>query len=118
LAVAEATQHVPFIPRRVFFVSDVPGREVRGEHAHRRCRQFLVCAHGSLSVIVDDGRQRKEVLLESPAIGLYLPQLVWSVQYRFSPDATLAVLASDPYDPDDYIRDYEEFLEMVGASSR
>jgi acetyltransferase-like isoleucine patch superfamily enzyme/dTDP-4-dehydrorhamnose 3,5-epimerase-like enzyme len=118
LAVAEATQHVPFIPRRVFFVSEVPGREVRGEHAHRRCRQFLVCAHGSLSVIVDDGRQRKEVLLESPAIGLYLPQLVWSVQYRFSPDATLAVLASDPYDPDDYIRDYEEFLGMVGASSR
>ncbi len=106
------------MPRRVFFVSEVPGREVRGEHAHRRCQQFLVCAHGSLSVIVDDGRERKEVLLDTPAIGLYLPPMVWSVQYRFSPDATLAVFASDPYDAADYVRDYEEFLGLVGASSR
>jgi hypothetical protein len=118
LAVAEATEQVPFLPRRAFFVSEVPGREVRGEHAHRRCQQFLVCAHGSLAVIVDDGRQRKEVVLDTPSLGLYLPPMVWSVQYRFSPDAALAVLASDPYDAADYVRDYEEFLRLVRASER
>ena len=97
----------------MFFVSDVPGKEVRGEHAHRQCQQFLVSVHGSLSVIVDDGHDRKEVLLDSPSVGLYLPARVWSVQYRFSPDAALAVFASDPYDPADYVRDYEEFLRLA-----
>lgn len=117
LAVAEVSKQIPFQPRRVFFVSEVPGREVRGEHAHRRCQQFLVSVHGSLSVIVDDAHRRSEVLLDMPAAGLYLPAMVWSVQYRFSPDAALAVFASDPYDPADYIRDYEEFLRLAGAGS-
>lgn len=117
LAVADVAGHVPFVPQRVFFVSDVPGKEVRGEHAHRQCRQFLVCVRGSLSVIVDDGRARHEVALDSAAIGLYLPPLVWSTQYRFSADAALAVLASDPYDPADYIRDYEEFLALRASAA-
>jgi len=117
LAVAEISKHIPFLPRRVFFVSDVPGKEVRGEHAHRRCQQFLVSVHGSLSVIVDDGRDRREILLDTPNLGLYLPALVWSVQYRFSSDAALAVFASDPYDAADYIRDYEEFLRLAEQPS-
>jgi acetyltransferase-like isoleucine patch superfamily enzyme len=115
LAVVGVGEQLPFPPRRVFFVSGVPGREVRGEHAHRRCLQFLVAAHGSLSVIVDDARARREVVLDAPHLGLYLPAMVWSVQYKFSADATLAVFASDPYDPADYVRDYEEFLSLVGA---
>lgn len=118
LAVAEVKQHLPFTPQRVFFVSGVPGREVRGEHAHRRCHQFLICVHGSLSVIVDDGHSRHEVSLDSPALGLHLPPLVWSVQYRFSADAALAVLASDPYDAADYVRDYEEFLALRSSQAR
>jgi dTDP-4-dehydrorhamnose 3,5-epimerase-like enzyme len=113
LAVAEVGAHIPFSPQRVFFVSDVSGKEVRGEHAHRSCRQFLVCVRGSVAVIVDDARTRHEVLLDSPGLGLYIPPMLWSVQYRFSADATLAVLASDPYDPADYIRDYEEFLTLA-----
>jgi acetyltransferase-like isoleucine patch superfamily enzyme len=118
LAVAETPQQIPFVPRRAFFVSEVPGREVRGEHAHRRCQQFLVCVKGSLAVIVDDGRERREVPLDTPAVGLYLPAMVWSVQYRFSPDATLAVFASDSYDAADYVRDYEEFLGLLAGGSR
>jgi acetyltransferase-like isoleucine patch superfamily enzyme/dTDP-4-dehydrorhamnose 3,5-epimerase-like enzyme len=113
LAVAEVGAHIPFPPQRVFFVSDVSGKEVRGEHAHRRCRQLLVCVRGSVAVIVDDARARHEVLLDSPGLGLYIPPMVWSVQYRFSADAALAVLASDPYEPADYIRDYEEFLTLA-----
>jgi hypothetical protein len=116
LSVAEVENHVPFVPRRAFFVSEVPGKEARGEHAHRQCHQFLICVSGSLSVIVDDGRARHEVKLDSPSLGLYLPPLIWSVQYRFSSDAALAVLASDPYDAGDYIRDYEEFLKLVSAA--
>jgi UDP-2-acetamido-3-amino-2,3-dideoxy-glucuronate N-acetyltransferase len=116
LSVAEVQAHVPFAPRRVFFVADVPGREVRGEHAHRKCQQFLISVRGSLSVIVDDGRSRHEVVLDSPALGLFLPPLIWSVQYRFSEDAALAVLASDPYDAADYIRDYDDFLALRSAA--
>jgi UDP-2-acetamido-3-amino-2,3-dideoxy-glucuronate N-acetyltransferase len=108
---------IPFTPRRWFVVYDVPGREVRGEHAHRRCHQFLICVHGSVRVAIDDGEQRTEVDLEDPTLGLYVPPLVWASQYRYESDAALLVLASDPYDPDDYIRDYEEFLETVKPGS-
>jgi hypothetical protein len=68
-------------------------------------------------VIVDDGRRRSEALLDSPSVGLYVPAMVWSVQYRFSPNAALAVFASDPYDASDYIRDYEEFLRLAAEQS-
>jgi acetyltransferase-like isoleucine patch superfamily enzyme len=115
LSVVGVGEQLPFAPRRTFFVSQVPGREVRGEHAHKRCLQFLVAAHGSLSVIVDDAHARSEVVLDAPDLGLYLPAMVWSIQYKFSADATLAVFASDPYDAADYVRDYEEFLSLVQA---
>ena len=113
LTVAEFSDHLPFVPQRCFFVHKVPSREVRGEHAHRRCAQFLLCVHGSLSVVVDDGIGRDEYRLESPAVGLYLPPMVWGTQYRYSEDAVLMVLASLPYDPDDYVRTYAGFLEAV-----
>ncbi len=113
LSVAEFDALLPFVPRRCFFVHAVPSREVRGEHAHRRCEQFLVCVHGSVSVLVDDGERRDEHRLDSPAVGLYLPPLVWGTQYRYSEDAVLMVLASLPYDADDYLRSYGDFLAAV-----
>lgn len=103
-------EDLPFVPRRWFLVYDVPNREVRGEHAHRRCHQFLICVSGGMTVAVDDGERRAEVTLDSPALGLYIPPLVWASQFRYSADAVLLVLASDPYDASDYIRDYELFL--------
>ena len=113
LSAGEFQRHVPFVPRRYFMVFDVPGRDVRGEHAHKSCRQFLVCARGSVSVMVDDGSASEEISLDAPDLGLYLPPMVWAVQYRYSADALLLVFASDHYDADDYIRDYDEFLAMV-----
>ena len=104
---------MPFSPQRYFLVFDVPGKEVRGEHAHRASHQFLVCARGSLNVVVDDGVNTEEVRLDRPDLGLHIPPLVWAVQYKYSADAVLLVLASDPYDPADYIRDYDEFLSVV-----
>jgi dTDP-4-dehydrorhamnose 3,5-epimerase-like enzyme len=86
---------------------------VRGEHAHRRCHQFLVCARGSVSVVADDGVNREEIVLESPSVGVYLPPMVWGIQYRYSPDAVLLVFCSEYYDASDYIRDYSEFLAAI-----
>jgi hypothetical protein len=98
---------------RFFVVFDVPTEDVRGEHAHLSCEQFLVCTSGSVAVVVDDGNSRHETILTSPDVGLYLPPLIWAVQYKYSSDASLLVFASQPYDADDYVRDYEEFLRVV-----
>ncbi|MBK5268367.1 MAG: WxcM-like domain-containing protein [Acidimicrobiia bacterium] len=105
---------LPFVPRRQFFVSDVANAEVRGEHAHRECDQFLIAVRGSLSVVIDDGVNSTEIRLDHPNLGLFLPAGIWGVQYKFSADGILAVYASLPYDNDDYIRSYEDFLAFRG----
>ncbi len=112
LSFGEIGRQVPFEVKRYFLVFGVSTARIRGEHSHKKLHQFLVCVHGSLSVAIDDGATRKEYLLDSPAKGLHLPPMVWGVFYGFSPDAVLLVLASDFYDPDDYIRDYNAFLEL------
>jgi hypothetical protein len=118
LCVAEFPgQGLPFLPNRVFFVFDVPSEEVRGQHAHKHCHQFLIAVGGAISTIVDDGRSRREVLLDHPSMGLYMPPMTWGIQHRYSSDARLLVMASHSYDPDDYIRDYESFLAIVGKSA-
>jgi len=104
---------LPFVPRRMFAVYDVPDESVRGAHAHRACGQVIVCMSGEISCIADDGTSRQEYRLSRPEVGLYIPPMIWSMQYRYSHDAVLVVLAELPYDPDDYIRDYEEFLELI-----
>ena len=109
----EIEKHIPFSPRRFFVVHGVPSREVRGEHAHRTCEQFLVCLAGSVRAVVDDGTKRVEHVLDRPDRGLHMPALTWGTQYDYSPDAILLVLASHEYDADDYIRDYEDFLATV-----
>ena len=105
----------PFAPIRIFLVHGVDNAKVRGEHAHKVCRQFLVAVAGSLSVVLDDGHRRVEVELNVPTLGLYLAPMVWGVQYKFSPDAVLMVAASHKYDKDDYIRVYSDFQVAVGA---
>jgi UDP-2-acetamido-3-amino-2,3-dideoxy-glucuronate N-acetyltransferase len=112
LAVAELGRPLPFVPRRVFFVFGVPTRQVRGESAHRALHQFLVCVSGECKVLVDDGANREEIHLAHPRCGVHIPPLTWTIQYDFSPNAVLAVLASSEYDEADYIRDYEEYLRF------
>ena len=85
-----------------------------GEHAHRTCHQFLICARGSLSVVADDGASREEFHLDDPSIGIHLPPLTWGIQYKYSADAVLLVFASEFYDTQEYIRDYAEFVQLVG----
>lgn len=116
LTVGEFERSVPFAAKRYFMVFDVPSAETRGEHAHRECHQFLICVRGSVSVVADDGRKRKEFVLDRPDLGLLLPPMVWGIQYKYSPDALLLVFASHYYDAGDYIRDYDQFLAATGAA--
>ncbi|MFQ3596674.1 MAG: WxcM-like domain-containing protein [Sphingomonadaceae bacterium] len=111
LSVGQIEDDLPFLPKRYFLVFDVPGEEVRGEHAHLECHQFLICVRGSCAVVVDDGMARAEIRLDRPNKGLYLPPMTWGIQYRYTRDAVLLVFASHLYDPADYIRKYSDFLE-------
>ncbi|MET0333478.1 MAG: WxcM-like domain-containing protein [Rhizobacter sp.] len=116
LTVGEFDRQVPFTPKRYFMVFGVPSREIRGEHAHHECHQFLICVRGSCAVMADDGEHKVEVLLDSPDRGIYLPPMTWGVQYKYSADAMLLVFASHYYDNADYIRDYADFMRISAAA--
>jgi UDP-2-acetamido-3-amino-2,3-dideoxy-glucuronate N-acetyltransferase len=116
LVVGECAQELPFEPKRIFMVYDVPTSKVRGAHAHKKCHQFLIAAHGSLNVILDDGLKREEYNLSDPTLGIHIQPGIWAIQYKYSQDAVLLVFASLPYDPEDYIRDYNQFLSWKRAS--
>jgi acetyltransferase-like isoleucine patch superfamily enzyme/dTDP-4-dehydrorhamnose 3,5-epimerase-like enzyme len=113
LTACSLAQHVPFTVRRLFFVSKVPARIARGSHAHRICHQFLICTHGHVDVALDNGFAVSVTRLDSPNKGLHVPPLVWGVQYNYSHDACLLVLASHEYDPTDYIDCYDQFKALV-----
>ena len=117
LSAGEYERDIPFTPKRYFFVFNVPTRDVRGEHAHRTCHQFLICVSGSCSVLLDDGRRRRELTLDRPDLGVYMPAMVWGTQYRYSADAILLVFASEYYDPRDYIRTYAEFCALASREA-
>jgi acetyltransferase-like isoleucine patch superfamily enzyme len=117
LSFAEIGRHVPFEVKRYFLVYGVASAKIRGEHAHRTLHQFLVCVHGRCNVMADDGTHRAEFVLDDPTVGVHLAPWTWAVQYKYSPDAVLLVLASDYYDADDYIRDYGEFLRERRAGA-
>lgn len=108
---------VPFAARRAFYITGMPAGANRGGHAHKICEQFLVCLHGSLSVTVDDGEKRSEFRLDAPGTGLYLPAMTWVEFKAEAADSVCLVLASHPYDEDDYIRDRDAFHPAAAAAS-
>jgi UDP-2-acetamido-3-amino-2,3-dideoxy-glucuronate N-acetyltransferase len=110
LSARELGSGMPFAPQRYFVVFDVPSKEVRGAHAHRECAQLLICLKGSVTCVVDDGVRRKEILLDTPERAVHMPPMTWGIQYKYSGNALLLVLASHAYDATDYIRDYDQFL--------
>jgi len=116
LSVGEFSEHVPFKVRRFFVVYGVSSGEIRGEHAHRTLHQFLVCVHGRCELVADDGVNRETFVLDHPSLAVHLPPMIWGVQHSYTPGSVLLVLASAKYDPDDYIRDYAEFLRLAKAA--
>lgn len=113
LSAGEFLKDIPFKPKRYFVVTEVPSKKLRGEHAHWKCHQFLICIKGRMSIIVSDGKSNKEFLLDSVSKGFYLPPLHWSIQRKASKDAILLVFASHWYSEQDYIRDYDKFLQAI-----
>jgi serine acetyltransferase/dTDP-4-dehydrorhamnose 3,5-epimerase-like enzyme len=113
LTFAEFPGLLPFQPLRIFILYGIPGKDVRGEHAHKELHQFLVCVAGSCAVVVDNGTDRFEVHLDKPSLGLHVPPGIWATEYKFTRDAVLVVLASDVYKAEDYIRSYGEYLKFV-----
>lgn len=113
LTVAQALTDVPFAIKRAYWVYDVPAGECRGGHAHKSCKEVLIALSGSFHVTVDSGEEQKTVLLNHPYQGLLIDTDVWRTLDDFSSGAVCLVLASEPFDEDDYIREYDDFLRYL-----
>ena len=113
LTVAQALTDVPFAIKRAYWVYDVPAGECRGGHAHKLCKEVLIALNGSFHVTVDNGEEQKTVLLNHPYQGLLIDTDVWRTLDDFSSGAVCLVLASEPFDEDDYIREYDDFLRYL-----
>lgn len=117
LVALEEFRDIPFQIKRVYYMYETGDGVRRGFHAHKSLEQILVCIHGSCKVLLDNGHEKKIVPLEKPYEGLYISNDMWREMYDFSPDAVLLVLASDYYNEEDYIRNYDEFLKLVNRTA-
>jgi hypothetical protein len=115
LTFIEGQRHVPFDIKRVFYLYDVPGGAERAGHALRNCHQFLIAMSGSFDVVVYDGKQNQRIHLNRSYYGLHLPPMVWREMDNFSSGSVCLVLASEPYDENDYFREYSEYLRYVSG---
>ena len=117
LVALEEYYDIPFEIKRIYYMYDTKEDVHRGFHAHKSLEQILICIHGSCKVRLDNGTEQKIVLLEKPYEGLYIANDMWREMYDFSPDAVLMVLASDYYREEDYIRNYDDFLNFIREKS-
>lgn len=115
LSFVENQSVLPFDVKRVFYIYDIPSGRSRGKHAHRLCHQFLVAISGSFRVSLDDGYNTRTVELRRPDYGLHIPPGIWAGERDFSAGSVCLVLASHPFDEDDYIRDYDKFRAYVDS---
>lgn len=115
LTFIEAGRHIPFDIRRVYYLYDVPGGASRGGHAHRDLEQFIIAASGSFTVVTDNGRQKEKFYLNRSYYGLYIPTMTWREIENFSSGSVCLVLASEHYNEQDYIRDYDIFRELTAG---
>lgn len=105
-------QHLPFKMKRVFWIYDVPGGEVRGGHAYRTSEEFVICLSGSMEMLVNDGNKRVMYTLNRSYYGLYIPHCIWRQMINFSTNSVVLVLSSTEYNHDDYIYNFDEFLSL------
>ncbi|EFC71775.1 FdtA/QdtA family cupin domain-containing protein [Prevotella sp. oral taxon 299] len=115
LTVAEANKNIPFDIKRVYWLYDVPGGECRGGHAHKHLQQILIAVSGSFHVTLDNGKEKQTFLLNHPYQGLLIDTKTWRTLDDFSSGAVCVVLASDFYDENDYIYDYNDFLQYINV---
>jgi len=115
LTFIEQERHIPFRIERVYWIYDVPGGEQRGEHAFRRQQEVIIALSGSFDVLLDDGTAQKVVHLNRANHGLRVPKMIWRRMQNFSTNAVAYVLANQPYDESDYIRDYDTYCALMGG---
>ncbi len=113
LSFIEELSHIPFSVERVYWIYDVPGGQIRGAHAFKKQKEFIVALSGSFDVVLDDGINRNTYSLNRSYYGLYVPNLLWRKLENFSTNSLCLILASTPYDPGDYIREYKLFKKLV-----
>lgn len=113
LVALEEFKDIPFKIKRVYYMYDTGEGVRRGFHAHKSLEQILICIHGSCKVLLDSGTEKKVVSLEKPYEGLYISNDMWREMFDFTPDSVLLVLASDLYNEEDYIRNYDEFIKFI-----
>jgi dTDP-4-dehydrorhamnose 3,5-epimerase len=113
LIALEAATGVPFAIERVYFIFATGPDVLRGLHAHRDLRQWAVCVSGACTITLDDGATRCPIRLDRPDLALEIGPKIWREMRDFTSDAVLLVLADAPYDPADYVREYDRFLELV-----
>lgn len=116
LVALEGNKTVPFDIKRVYYIFNTMEGVSRGFHAHKNLKQLAVCVTGSCRFVLDDGKKREETMLDRSTTGLFIEEMVWREMHDFSPDCVLMVLASEHYDEDDYIRDYQEFLDVINQA--
>lgn len=113
ISIVEGMKNLPFEPKRVFYLYDIPAGESRGAHAHKKCHQFIIAASGSFEIALDDGVNIKTVALNRPFYGLHIPPGIWAHELNFSAGAICLVLTSHKFNEKDYIRDYPIYLEYL-----
>ena len=116
LVALEGDKTVPFDIKRVYYIFDTKQGVSRGFHAHKNLEQVAICVRGSCRMVLDDGSNRVDAILDSPIKGIYIGNLVWREMHEFSEDCVLLVLASEHYDESDYIRDYQDFEQITGKN--
>jgi dTDP-4-dehydrorhamnose 3,5-epimerase-like enzyme len=113
LSFIEEQHHVPFKIKRTYWIYDVPGGEIRGSHAYKESEEFVVAISGSFDVVLHDGKEEKKYSLNRSYYGVYVPRLVWRKLENFSTNSLALILSSTSFDENDYIRDFQEFLETL-----
>ena len=117
ITIVEGQTNIPFGVRRIYYLYDIPGGEDRGGHAHKALHQLIVAASGSFHVLLDDGQNKKIVMLNRPDYGLMVVPGIWRELFEFSSGAICLVLASQKYDQEDYIRQYDQFIGFRSSYS-
>lgn len=113
LVALEENKNIPFNIKRVYYISGTKLGVRRGFHAHKNLQQILVCVGGSCKILLDDGKEKQIILLNKIDQGLVIERMIWHEMFDFSPDCVLLALANGCYDEEDYIRNYQEFLEVI-----
>lgn len=118
LSVVEGMQQLPFNVNRVYYLYDIPGGSERGGHSHRKCHEFIIAVSGSFDVEIDDGCEKRTVSLNQSNKGLHVEPGIWRILNNFSSGSVCLVLASDCYEEADYVREYDEFINLTSSKRK